>query len=120
MQIRRVAPVASVLLAAVFGIACSKQIGKTLGLPGKETPGAQKTRFNSFDQQISSNSTRLFTEGQRVFRYETFGSEDFFGGQLGLHKAIGGENGAIDGIGKGITPKDALAVGLKVDIEMVG
>ncbi|HEY1545997.1 MAG TPA: hypothetical protein VGG01_26640, partial [Xanthobacteraceae bacterium] len=45
----------------------------------------------------------------------TFGSEAFWGGQLELHKAIAGaKNG---GVGPGVSPKTALAVGLKVDVD---
>lgn len=106
-------------VAAFVAVACSKQIGKTLGLPDEQTKGAPKT-VASFDGEITSNSNQMMADGQRTFRYETFGSEEFFGGQLGLHKAIGGEKGAVDGIGKGITPKQALALGLKVDVAMVG
>lgn len=55
----------------------------------------------------------LIREGQRVFRFETFGDEDFWGGQLQLHLAIAGEQNG--GVGPGLSPQAALAVGLKVD-----
>jgi mono/diheme cytochrome c family protein len=56
-----------------------------------------------------------FLEGQETFRFDTFGSEAFWGGQLRLHEAIAGaENG---GVGDGVSPRTALAVGLKVDSE---
>ena len=46
---------------------------------------------------------------------ETFGSEAFWGDTLELHKAIAGaKNG---GVGPGVSPKAALAVGLKVDAD---
>src|SRR5262249_56314991 len=50
-----------------------------------------------------------------IFRYDTFGSEAFWGDALQLHKAIAGEKNG--GIGPGVSPKTALAVGLKVDAD---
>lgn len=52
-------------------------------------------------------------EGQRVFRYETFGDEVFWGDALRLHEAIAGAK--LGGVGDGLTPKAALQLGLKVD-----
>jgi mono/diheme cytochrome c family protein len=54
-------------------------------------------------------------EGQRVFRYETFGDEAFWGDTLQLHKAI--EGSKHGGVGLGVSPKAALSVGLKVDVD---
>jgi mono/diheme cytochrome c family protein len=57
----------------------------------------------------------MLEEGRRIFRFDTFGSEAFWGDQLQLHKAIAGaKNG---GIGVGVSPKTALSVGLKVDVD---
>jgi len=55
----------------------------------------------------------LVARGRRVFRFDTFGDEAVWGGVLGLHKAI--EGSKLGGVGAGISPKQALAVGLKVD-----
>lgn len=103
----------------LIGTACARQVGKTLGLPAERTAGAPKAPFGNFDDQIQGHARRMMEDGQRVFRHETFGSEDFWGGQLGLHRTIGGEKHAVDGVGKGLTPKEALALGLKVDLESV-
>jgi hypothetical protein len=56
---------------------------------------------------------RLFEQGKDVFRFDTFGDEAFWGGALQLHRAIEGEK--LGGVGPGVSPKTALAVGLKVD-----
>src|SRR4026208_1044199 len=56
----------------------------------------------------------LIAEGRQIFRYDTFGDEDFWGGQLKLHQTIEGER--FGGVGPGVSPATALAVGLKVDI----
>jgi hypothetical protein len=56
----------------------------------------------------------LVKEGRQTFRFDTFGDQDFWGGTLGLHRAIAGS--ANGGVGPGVSPKTALAVGLKVDV----
>jgi mono/diheme cytochrome c family protein len=57
--------------------------------------------------------TRLLANGRRIFRYDTFGDQAFWGGALQLHRAIEGR--ALGGVGAGVSPKTALSVGLKVD-----
>jgi hypothetical protein len=65
------------------------------------------------DIRNSRNDRTLFLRGRRIFRHDTFGDEAFWGGALQLHRAIaGGRNG---GVGPGVSPRTALAVGLKVD-----
>lgn len=55
----------------------------------------------------------LVKDGKEIFRFDTFGDEDFWSGVLHIDKAIAGaKNG---GFGPGVSPKTALAVGLKVD-----
>jgi hypothetical protein len=66
-----------------------------------------------FDQVISQHAQTMFDEGRQTFRFDTFGSEAFWGGALQLHRAIGGAK--LGGVGPGVSPKTALAVGLKVD-----
>jgi hypothetical protein len=51
--------------------------------------------------------------GRRVFRFDTFGDEAFWGGTLRLHEAI--EGSGHGGVGSGVSPRTALAIGLKVD-----
>jgi mono/diheme cytochrome c family protein len=69
----------------------------------------------SFDTAINQNAQSMLDEGRRIFRFDTFGSEDFWGGKLGLHRAIVGEK--LGGVGPGVSPKMALGLGLKVDAE---
>lgn len=64
---------------------------------------------------VASHSRDQLAEGQHVFRYDTFGDEAFWGRALGLHQAV--EGAALGGVGPGVSPKTALAVGLKVDSE---
>jgi hypothetical protein len=55
----------------------------------------------------------MLDQGRKIFRYDTFGSEAFWGDALQLHRAIAGTNNG--GVGPGVSPKTALSVGLKVD-----
>ena len=67
------------------------------------------------DERNSRQAQELFEQGKQVFRFDTFGDEAFWGDALQLHTAIEGE--ALGGVGPGVSPKTALAVGLKVDSE---
>ena len=71
----------------------------------------------SFDDQIRSHSQQMIEEGRKIFRFDTFGDEAFWGDQLQLHKAVAGAK--FGGIGPGLSPSKALELGLKVDAEMV-
>jgi hypothetical protein len=68
-----------------------------------------------FDAEISRYSQQMLDEGRKAFRFDTFGSEAFWGDALGLHKAIAGQKNG--GVGPGVSPKTALSVGLKVDAD---
>ena len=57
----------------------------------------------------------MIAQGKEIFRFDTFGDEDFWSGLLHIDKAILGElNG---GFGPGVSPAAALAIGLKVDVD---
>jgi hypothetical protein len=87
-----------------------------LGLLFIAKPVASKVmELFGFDRQIVQNTDKLFNEGRQTFRFDTFGDEHFWGDQLGLHKAIEGER--FGGVGPGVSPATALAVGLKVDVD---
>jgi hypothetical protein len=62
-----------------------------------------------------NHETALFRQGRNVFRNATFGDEQFWTGVLQLQKVI--EGAKHGGIGPGVSPKTALAVGLKVDAQ---
>jgi len=65
------------------------------------------------DEQRSDE--RVLDEGRRTFRFDTFGDEAFWGDTLRLHEAI--EGSALGGVGPGVGPRTALAVGLRVDVD---
>ena len=76
---------------------------------------SQKAQLSGFDAVISKNAQQMMENGRQIFRFDTFGSEAFWGDALQLHKAIAGaKNG---GVGPGVSPKTALSVGLKVDAD---
>jgi hypothetical protein len=70
---------------------------------------------DDFDDVIVDNARQLIDQGRQIFRYDTFGDEDFWGGQLHLHEAIAGVQHG--GVGPGLSPAAALDAGLKVDLE---
>jgi len=76
---------------------------------------AQAAPAKSFDSLIDENAARMLEDGRKIFRFDTFGSEDFWGGKLRLHEALAGE--ALGGVGEGVSPNLALKLGLKVDAE---
>src|SRR5512141_1974959 len=66
-------------------------------------------------QANASQTPDLIAQGKQVFRFDTFGDQDFWGGALKLHQAIEGTQ--FGGVGPGVSPATALAVGLKVDVK---
>ncbi|MGH8134063.1 MAG: hypothetical protein ACRETP_12690 [Steroidobacteraceae bacterium] len=68
-----------------------------------------------WDRDAEHNARNMLTEGRHTFRFDTFGDEAFWGDTLRLHQAI--EGSGFGGVGPGVSPKTALAVGLKVDVD---
>ena len=71
------------------------------------------TEKQDFDSAIRKNALDSIEQGRRTFRFDTFGDEAFWGDSLKLHQAIAGSK--LGGVGPGVSPHTALAVGLKVD-----
>ena len=67
------------------------------------------------DRRIDKHAQRTLAEGRQTFRFDTFGDETFWGDTIKLHQAIQGIR--FGGVGPGVSPKTALAVGLKVDVD---
>lgn len=100
---------ATVSRATVAAAAFSLALACGAASPSAQTAGA------AFDSAATNHATQMLKDGRKIFRFETFGSEAFWGDTLELHKAIAGaKNG---GVGPGVSPKAALAVGLKVDAD---
>ena len=54
--------------------------------------------------EAEDNASRLIDQGRHIFRFDTFGDEAFWSGQLQMQQSL-----------IGLSPRTALALGLKVD-----
>lgn len=98
-------------LAVIF--VCALGLWGSVG--ADERSRSLSTSRAGFDQTIESHAAAMIKKGRQIFRYDTFGNEEFWGKTLRLHQAITGEK--LGGVGPGVSPKTALEVGLKVDSE---
>lgn len=65
--------------------------------------------------KVKDENPSLIADGKNIFRFDSFGDEDFWSGLLHIDKAIlGAKHG---GFGPGVSPAAALSVGLKVDAD---
>jgi hypothetical protein len=102
--------ISTLIIVAVIGFSreeANRSRDSDLGFGSVMTKG--------FDRVILRNAFEMLREGQQTFRFDTFGDEAFWGDTLQLHLAIEGE--MFGGVGPGVSPNAALAVGLKVDAE---
>src|SRR5438477_4628017 len=65
--------------------------------------------------QVEANALATLKNGRNIFRFDTIGDQAFWGDTLKLHQSIEGADHG--GIGSGVSPSTALAVGLKVDVD---
>src|SRR5687768_17051403 len=110
MRLRTIAPVIGVSIigvAMLFGAQADESRDRDREGQGK--------RLAQNDREIKAHAEAMLERGRNIFRFDTYGSEAFFGDALQLHKAIAGEKNG--GVGPGVSPKTALAVGLKVDAD---
>src|SRR6266700_3386000 len=99
----------------LLGVSLLIGFGIDTGEKGSTQARAAEDELPPNNRLINANARRTVAEGRQIFRFDTFGSEAFFGDALQLHRAIAGaQNG---GVGGGVSPKTALAVGLKVDAD---
>jgi hypothetical protein len=103
-------PVGITLLSlSTLCVLLARSPGPTAGAAGSVA------QLSSDDDFILNNAQEMLREGRNTFRFDTFGDEQFWGGKLKLHQAVAGT--AHGGVGPGLSPKQALEVGLKVDVE---
>jgi mono/diheme cytochrome c family protein len=102
---RRVLSIAAVALAVSLCLIGARA--------APQAPAPARPAGSAFDASIESHSRTLLAEGRRIFRFDTFGSEAFWGGKVRLHEAILGQG--LGGVGPGVSPTTALQLGLKVD-----
>jgi hypothetical protein len=91
----RAFPAAGVLL--LLAVASTLWVSRGVTGEPREAP---------FDRVIREHVRAQVEEGRQIFRFDTFGDEEFWGGLLRLHEAI-----------ETVSPRTALAVGLKVDVD---
>lgn len=97
--------IAAVLALAVFGIV----------LLVSESTTSSNAPSTAADKANRDNAVKMLDQGQQVFRFATFDDQTFWGDALKLHQAI--EGAKFGGVGPGLSPKAALGVGLKVDVD---
>lgn len=103
--------------AMLLSVACSGvDSGEAVGVESEATTGQVELAHGTGSPPNAEAAVlEKYREGKRIFRYETFGDESFWGDELQLHLAIAGE--ANGGIGAGVSPATALSLGLKVDVD---
>jgi mono/diheme cytochrome c family protein len=104
--------VAASMLVLVVPLGC-----RHLSTKGVPQNSAVRTQSNSFSDDIRQSASAALEEGRNIYRHDTFGDEYFWGDTLQLHRAIAGERHG--GVGPGLTPRQALQLGLKVDVDHV-
>jgi hypothetical protein len=69
--------------------------------------------IHAAEDPVVQDAQQTILEGRRTFRFDTFGDQQFWGDTLHLHEAV--EGAKFGGVGPGLSPQTALALGLKVD-----
>jgi hypothetical protein len=101
MRLKTYLLIAASVAAVVFFVQCTKALDPT-----------DNAKVDAGKISLHKDKS-LEEDGKQIFRYDSFGDEEFWSGLLHIDKAIAGE--ANGGFGPGVSPKTALAVGLKVD-----
>jgi hypothetical protein len=101
-------------MALAFSVASALAAMAVTGVVGG-APQASARNAAAAANPAPAAATRLVSQGKRTFRFDTFNDQAFWGGVLHLNRAIAGK--ANGGVGPGVSPKTALAVGLKVDVD---
>ena len=101
-------------IALAFSAASALTAMAVTGVVGS-TPQASARNAAAAANPAPAATARLVSQGKRTFRFDTFNDQAFWGGVLHLNRAIAGK--ANGGVGPGLSPKTALAVGLKVDVD---
>ena len=114
MRYRRIVLVCLVLLGAL-SFARYRRVGANGAQESRDRNDKEESSQDGFDGVVRQNVQQMVKDGRETFRFDTFGDEAFWGNTLHLHQAIEGAN--LGGVGPGVSPATALAVGLKVDVD---
>ena len=104
----------AILVSIVLAFSCTTRPKEVRTDPAVRT---QKFPRQEFDDKIDKHASDMLAEGRKIFRYDSFGSEAFWGDELQLHKAILRQEKG--GIGRGLSARRALQLGLKADSDKV-
>ncbi len=88
--------------------------GQPKGVETDPAVKSQRSPRESWENRTDEHAKKMLEEGRLVFRHDTFGSEEFWGGKVRLHEAIADRKNG--GAGDGLSPRKALQLGLKVDV----
>lgn len=105
-------------LTAVMALATGVSLSARVFMQSRATVEASsRSAARQDDTQSATNAEveQMTKQGREIFRFDTFGDEAYWGDTLHLHQAI--EGSKLGGVGPGVSPKTALAVGLKVDVD---
>jgi len=83
--------------------------------PKSQKHGSDHNHPITSKDPVVINAAEMIAEGRNTFRFDTYGDEAFWGDTLRLHQAI--EGAQFGGVGAGLSPSNALALGLKVDAD---
>jgi hypothetical protein len=106
---------------ALSAILCAVALASFVAANAPAEVGAQDAvdpaidPVSAHDRQVERDALGAIGRGRTTFRRDTFGDEAFWGDTVRLHEAIAGA--ANGGVGPGLSPANALALGLKVDIQ---
>ena len=103
------------IIILLVGLSTALVYSSAWGRAQQSEDRSRRQREQGFDRQISENARKMMEQGKQIFRYDTFGDEAYWTDKLKLHQAIQGSK--FGGVGPGVSPKTALAVGLKVDMD---
>jgi len=110
--------VGTIVICALTAIA-SMSAREGFGIGGNTAPQGAPATETSTELQAGLKewgpALAMLERGRRIFRFDTFGDEAFWGGSLRLHEAI--EGARFGGVGPGLSPAAALGAGLRVDAE---
>ncbi|MBI5070924.1 MAG: hypothetical protein HZB56_22100 [Deltaproteobacteria bacterium] len=93
----------TVCFALLLGVAACRNASAETTASAESRAGAPA---RGQPDAASANAALMVQEGRRIFRFDTFGDEAFWTGVLRLHEPL-----------SQVSPRTALAVGLKVDVD---
>jgi hypothetical protein len=94
------------LVLAVLGVDPAARNGRLEHVAFADGDREPPSRFGNWDDLTNQNTEDLLSQGREIFRFETYGDEAFWGGNLHLNQAL-----------ETLKPAEALALGLKVDAD---